>query len=88
MQVGRPGPRLKALDADAQIFAVGLGIFDEDVEILLLVENAGVEQLEFGLGQRAAGDFSRPIADKEIRPADTYRGTRWYEWVGAASRWK
>ena len=44
-------------DADQNIVGVGLGVFDEDVEVAVLVEDAGVDQFEFRIAARAAAVF-------------------------------
>src|SRR5947209_17055480 len=46
MQGSSTGTAVERLDTDAVIFRRGLGILNHDVEIAVLIENAGVEQLE------------------------------------------
>ena len=41
-------PAIPGCDLDQDIFRRGFGIFDEHVEVAVLVENAGIHQLEFG----------------------------------------
>src|ERR1700681_4161322 len=47
VEARRFGTAIEGLDTDAEIFRRRLGILDENVEVALLVENAGVEQFEF-----------------------------------------
>ena len=54
MQRRRIGPAIDRFDPNADVFFVGLGVFDADVEIAVVVEHAGVEQFEFGLAVAAA----------------------------------
>ena len=44
-------------DADADILGRNLGIFDEDVEIAIFVEDPGIDELKFGLAAVAPGYF-------------------------------
>jgi hypothetical protein len=46
VQLRRLGAAIERLDADAQIVGVRLGVFDEHVEVPVLVEDARIEQLE------------------------------------------
>ena len=49
---------------------VGLRVFDEDIEVAIFVENAGIDQLKFRIVfDRAA--FLQPVLHREIPPADT-----------------
>jgi hypothetical protein len=41
-----------------QIVGRGLGVFDHDVEVAVVVEDAGVDQLELGFGLCRAARFS------------------------------
>ncbi len=47
MERRRLGPAIVHRDQDQQVLGRGLGIFDEDVEIAILVEDPGIEQLVF-----------------------------------------
>ena len=49
VQAGRVGPAVDRGDADENVVGIGLGVFDKDVEVAVLVEDAGVDQLEFRL---------------------------------------
>jgi hypothetical protein len=44
VQRRRARPAVERLDPDAQVLGVGLGILNEDIEVAVLVEDAGVEQ--------------------------------------------
>ena len=48
------GPRLHDADPDQHVIGRRLGVFDEDVEVAVVVEHAGVEQLVLGLVLAAA----------------------------------
>ena len=48
------GPRLTTVMRDQQVLGRGLGVFDEDVEVAVVVEHAGVQQFVFGLVLAAA----------------------------------
>ena len=52
------GPRLVARDADQDVVGRGLGVLDRDVEVAILGEDAGVEQLVLGLRPCRAARFS------------------------------
>ena len=49
----RLGPAVGRGDADQDVIDAGLGVFDRDVEVAALVEDAGVEQLELRLAPAA-----------------------------------
>ena len=49
MKCGWFGAAIHHDEFDENIFDVGLGILDEDVEIAIIGEYAGVHQFEFGL---------------------------------------
>src|SRR5882762_7979881 len=51
VQLGSRGAAIAGLDPDRDVFGVGLGVFDEDVPVAIVIKNAGVE--EFVLGARA-----------------------------------
>ena len=61
------GPRLWTVIRMRMSSGVGLGVFDEDVEVAVVVEDAGVEQLELGLVRSATAI----LVDQLLR-----RGTR------------
>src|SRR5579862_7298729 len=44
-------------DADQDVVYLGLGILDEDIEVAVLIENAGVDQLKLRIGVAAAPVF-------------------------------
>src|ERR1700684_4692691 len=44
MQGGWFRPAIDRVDSDAHVLGSGLGVFDEDVKVAVLVKNAGVEQ--------------------------------------------
>src|ERR1041384_4840458 len=44
-------------DLYADVFRVGLGVFDGDIEITVFVKDAGVDQFKFGLVFAAAAVF-------------------------------
>ena len=50
----RPGPRLWTVTCISTSSGAGLGVLDEDVEVAVVVEDAGVEQLELRLVLAAA----------------------------------
>ena len=45
----RLGSAVDDRDADQDILGCGLGVLDEDVEVAVFVEDAGIEQLVFGV---------------------------------------
>jgi hypothetical protein len=47
------GPTVADGDLDQQVFRGHLGVFDEDVEVAVAVEDAGVDELVFELIPRA-----------------------------------
>ncbi len=51
--VAASGPRLNARDPDQDVVGRRLRVFDEDVEVAVIVEDAGVEQLVLGVRARA-----------------------------------
>ena len=52
------GPRLVTRDPDQDVVGVGLGVLDDDVEVAVVVEDAGVDQLELGLRCGRGARFS------------------------------
>ena len=54
MQIGRLGSSVLRRDADEDVFGAAFGVFHEDVEVPVLVEDAGVEQLVLHLLAGAA----------------------------------
>ena len=53
LQLGRFRPAVVDRDLDQHVLGAGLGIFDEDVEITVLVEDPGIDQLIFEAGAPA-----------------------------------
>jgi hypothetical protein len=49
VQRRRLRPAVHDGDPIADVLGAGLGVLDEDVEVAVLVEDAGVDQLELGL---------------------------------------
>ena len=59
------GPRLNASMRMHDVFRRRLGVLDDDVEVAVLVEDAGVEQLELGaLAAAAAVLLDQPAVGK------------------------
>ena len=58
MQRRVSGPRLWTVTRIKMSVGDGLGIFDEHIEIAVVVENAGIEQLEFRLLRACGGRLS------------------------------
>jgi hypothetical protein len=52
---GVRGAAVEGFDADDDVFGVGLGVFDDDVEVAVVVEEARVEQLVLGAVIAPAG---------------------------------
>ena len=50
---------IKRIDTDGDVFRRELGVFDENVEIAIVVKNARVEQFEFEAAARCAGRSPR-----------------------------
>ena len=48
MQLGGFGAPICRCDADAQVFGRSLGVLDRNIPIPVLIEHAGVEELELG----------------------------------------
>ncbi len=63
VQRRRVGPAIVDDDAHQDVVGVGLGVVDRDVEIALLVEQAGVDQLIFG---QVAALAARALLDKVV----------------------
>ena len=59
---GRSGPRLATVIADQNVVGRGLGVFDEDVEVAVVVEDARVDQFELRLLPASAAGSPRPAA--------------------------
>src|SRR5207253_10479332 len=64
---GSLGPAVRHLDADAEIFYVRLGVLDEDVEVPVLVEDAGVDQLVLAPGAPAPAVLLDELQVRELR---------------------
>jgi hypothetical protein len=58
MECGWLRPAIHYDELDEDIFDVGLGVLDEDVEVAILGEDASVHEFEFGLGAVSAPVFS------------------------------
>src|SRR5262245_12216881 len=43
------GPAIEHIDADENVFNAGLGIFDEDVEVTVIIKDASIDQFELSL---------------------------------------
>ena len=56
-------------DPDEDVFRGGLGILDDHIEVAVFVEDAGIEQLEFGISFRTASIFFHqlPIRKRALR---------------------
>ncbi len=54
MQHGRLGPAIDGRDADQDIVGRGFGVFHEHIEVAVLGEDAGIDQLIFRIVARAA----------------------------------
>ena len=52
------GPAIDRRDLDQDVFDVGFRVLDEHIEIAVLVENAGVDQLVLRLALRLRRPFS------------------------------
>ena len=63
----RFGPAIGDGDADQDVFGRGLGVFGENVEVAIVVENAGVVELELGVSRAAAAVFVDAAARRERR---------------------
>ena len=62
-------------DSDQRVFRVSLGIFDKDVEVAILIENACVEKFVLHLFARAPPVGLYQIAIGKLTPAGTCTGT-------------
>ncbi len=60
VQRRRLGPAVGGADADQDVVRRGLRVLDEDVEVAVVVENAGVQQLVLGVAPACAGGSRRP----------------------------
>ena len=86
MERRRSGPRLLGGDPHQDVVGRRLGVLDDDVEVAVVVEDAGVEQLVFRLVRAPR---------RAVLGTSPRRGTRacgylyehlMYEWVGVLSR--
>ena len=73
--VRRLGPAVVDRDPHQDVVGRGLGVLDEDVEVAVVVEDAGVEQLELRLVACRGGGSPRPAARRGTRAADTCRAS-------------
>ena len=73
--VARVGTAIDHGDADQDVVRIRLGVFGENVEVAVLVEDAGVDQLEFRVLAGAAAVDLEQMRDRETRPADICTGT-------------
>ena len=73
--VGRLGAAVERLDPDADVLGRRLGVLDDDVEVAVVVEDAGVEQLELEalavaaavlLDQPAVGELGLRVLVEEL----------------------
>ena len=63
------------LDADQDVVRSGLGVFDEDIEVAVVVEDTGVDQLELEIALAAPAILLEQAARREIPAAGTCRET-------------
>ena len=68
------GPRLVASIRIAMSSVVDLGVLDVDVEVAVLVEDPGVEQLVLGVERRPPGVLLDRAARRGTRAGGTCRG--------------
>ncbi len=76
-QVQRRG-RVAAIDggdAHQDVIGVGLRVLDGDVEVAIVVEDAGVDDLELAVVEPRASRSRRSAARTDTRPADTCRAS-------------
>ena len=66
-QVRSLRPTIGDSDLDQNVFDIRLGIFHEDIEVAVVVENAGVEQFEFRLVLPPAAVFFDESPVRELR---------------------
>ena len=65
MERRRIGATVDDGDANQDVVRIVLGVLDEDIEVAVLIEDAGVHQLIFGLQPRAMTiDFQQPRVRK------------------------
>src|SRR5271156_950841 len=60
------GAAIESLDAYTDVLGVGFGILDEDIEIPVVVENAGIEQLEFRPLSRSPAVFFHQMGVRKL----------------------
>ena len=81
------GAAVDGADAHQHLFGPVLGVFDEDVEVAVVVEDAGVEQFVLGLVAAAAAVLLRAAARRERPAAGTCTGTSCTRgWAGCRGR--
>ena len=68
-------PRLTDRDADQDVVGRRLRVLDEDIEVAVVVEDAGVDQLELRILACRGGGSPRRAARTGTPPADTCRDT-------------
>ncbi len=59
-------PTIPGGDFDENVFNVGLGVFEEDIEVAVLREDARIEQLELGLGTATLLVFFQELEVREL----------------------
>src|SRR5262245_48789442 len=83
MQLSGLRAAIDRLDTDQNVFSASLGVLDENVEIAVVVEDAGVNQLEFQialaappvlLDQSPVRKFALRILVKELHVGVGWRG--------------
>ena len=57
MKAGDFGATIVDCDPHQRVLRAGLGVFDEDIEVAILVEKPGIDHLELHLQLAAAGIF-------------------------------
>src|ERR1700745_2236199 len=62
MQARRFGSAIVRGDTNEDVFGRGLGILDDNIKITVFVEDAGIEQLEFGVLFRTAPTFLQQLS--------------------------
>src|SRR5579871_6391371 len=59
-------PAVPCFDSDANVVRPSLRVLDEDVEVAIVIENAGVEQFELAVGRRAPSVLLDQLAVWEL----------------------
>ena len=60
------GPAIERLDPDADVFGRGLRIFDEDIEVPIVIKHSGVEQFVFQATSRAPSILLNQIPIRKL----------------------